>query len=45
MSPPIQKMIADAVYLISVVLTRTVRLLTTVDVVLEEYNDCLPNNK
>ena len=34
MSPPMPKMIADAVYL-SVVLERTVRFLTTVDVVLE----------
>ena len=30
---------------LSVVLERTVRFLTTVDVVLEEYNNCLPNNK
>ena len=44
MSPPIQKVITDTVYL-SVVLERTVRFLTTVDVVLEEYNSCLPNNK
>ena len=36
MSPPIQKMITDTVYL-SVVLERTVRFLTAVDVVLEEY--------
>ena len=36
MSPPIQKVITDTVYL-SVVLERTVRFLTTVDVVLEEY--------
>ena len=28
-----------------VVLERTVRFLTTVDVVLEQYNNCLPNNK
>ena len=44
MSAPIQKMIADMVY-VSVVLERTVRFLTTVDVVLEEYNNCLPNSK
>ena len=43
MIPPIKKMITDAVYLI--VLERTVRFLTTVDGVLEEYNNCLPNNK
>ena len=42
MSPPIQKMITDAV--LSVVLERTVRFLTTVDVVLEEYNNYLLNN-
>ena len=41
---PIQKMITDAVYL-SVVLERTVIFPTTVGVVLEEYNSCLPNNK
>ena len=35
MSPPMPKMIADAVYLISIVLVRTVRFVTTVDVVLE----------
>ena len=32
-------------FILSVVLERTVRFLTTVDVVLEEYNNCLPNNK
>ena len=30
---------------LSVVLERTVRFLTTIDAVLEEYNNCLPNNK
>ena len=34
-------MITDA----AVVLEKTVRFLTTVNVVLEEYNNCLPNNK
>ena len=43
-SPPIQKMITDVVYL-SERLAGTVRFLTTVDVMLEEYNSCLPNNK
>ena len=39
MSPPIQKVITDTVYL-SVVLERTARFLNTVDVVLEEeYNN------
>ena len=32
-------------FILSVVLERTVRLLTTVDVVLEEYINCLPNSK
>ena len=36
MTPPLQKMIPDAIDL-SVVLERTVRFLTAVDVVLEEY--------
>ena len=40
----IQKMITDAAHL-SVVYERIVRFLTTVDVVLEEYDNCLPNNK
>ena len=44
MSPPIQKMITDAVNF-SVEYERIVRFLTTVDVVLEEYDNCLPNNK
>ena len=43
-SPPIQKMITDAVYLISSAWEK-VRFLTTVDVVLWEYNNCQPNNK
>ena len=30
---------------VSVVLERTVRFLTTVGVVLEEYSNCLPNKK
>ena len=34
----------DAIIL-SVVLERTVRLVATVNAVLEEYNSCLPNNK
>ena len=32
-------------FILSVVLERMVRFLTTVDVVLEEYNNCLPKNK
>ena len=44
MSPPIQKMITDATYLINSA-EWTVRFLTTVDVVLEEYNNYVPNNK
>ena len=43
MSPPITKMIADAVIL-SVVIERRVRFLITGDV-LEQHNNCLPNNK
>ena len=31
-------------FILSVVLEKTVRFLTTVDVVLEEYNNLLPNN-
>ena len=42
MSPPILKMNTDGIIL-SVVLERTVRILTAVDVELEEYNNCLPN--
>ena len=41
MSPPIQKLITDA-EILSVVLERMIRFPTTVDVVLEEYNNCLP---
>ena len=44
MSPHIQKAITEKVYL-SVVPGRTVRFLTAVGVMLEEYNSCLPNNK
>ena len=44
MSPPIQKMINDVVYFISSAWEKD-RFLTTVDVVLEEYNNYLPNNK
>ena len=44
MSPPIPKMITDAVYLI-IVLERTVRFASLVDVVLEGCTNCLPNNK
>ena len=44
MSPPILKMITDEFYL-SVVLERTVRSLTILDVVLEDYDNCLLNNK
>ena len=43
MSPPITKIIAVAVIL-SVVVERTVRFLITGDV-LEQHNNCLPNNK
>ena len=43
MSPPLPKMIADAVIL-SAVLERTVRFLITGDV-LEQHNTCLPNSK
>ena len=32
-------------FILSAVLESAVRFLTTVDVVLEEYNNCLPNNK
>ena len=32
-------------FILSVVLERMVRFVATVDVVLEEYNRCLPNNK
>ena len=32
-------------FILSVVLHRKFRFLTTVDVVLKEYNNCLPNNK
>ena len=32
-------------FILLVVLERTVRFLTTVDFVLEEYNNCMPNNK
>ena len=32
-------------FILSVVLERTVKFLATVDFVLEEYNNCLPNNK
>ena len=44
MSPPIQKMITDAVFL-SALLERTVTFVTTVDVVLEEYNNFLSHIK
>ena len=44
MSPPIQKMINDVVYFISSAWEKD-RFLTTVDAVLEEYNNYLPNNK
>ena len=37
MSQPIPKMITQVVYL-----ERTVRFAATVDVVLEDYNSCLP---
>ena len=43
-SPPIEKIITDAVYFISSA-KRTVTFLTTVDVLLEKYNNYLPNNK
>ena len=32
-------------FILLVVLERMVRFLTTVNVVLEEYDNCLPNNK
>ena len=32
-------------FMLSVVLEKMVRFLTTADVVLEEYNNCLPINK
>ena len=44
MTPPIQKMITDAVNF-SVVLEKKGRFRTTVDVVSEEYNNCLPDNR
>ena len=43
-SPPIQKMIIDSAYFISST-WENIRFLSTVDVMLEEYNNCLPNNK
>ena len=43
MSPPLPKLIADAVIL-SAVLERTVRFPITGDV-LEQYNNSLPNSK
>ena len=43
MSLPISKMITYEVIL-PVVLKKTVRFQTIVDTVLEEYNNCLPNN-
>ena len=47
MSPPIPKMIADAVmqFILSVVLEKTVRFIATVNVALKDNNSCLPNNK
>ena len=45
MSPPTQKMITDAVHLIRSAFERTITFLTTVHVMLEEYNNCLPNYK
>ena len=44
MSPPIQKWLLMR-FILSVVLEKTVRFLTAVYAVLEEYNNCLPNNK
>ena len=44
MSPPIPKMIT-VVVILSVVLERTVGFAAKVDVVLEENNSSLPNNK
>ena len=32
-------------FILSVVLERAVRFLTIVDVVLKEYNNCVPNNR
>ena len=43
-SPPIQKMIIDPAYFISST-RENIRFLYAVDVILEEYNNCLPNNK
>ena len=40
----VPKMITDVVYL-TVMLERTVRFAATADVVLEDYNSCLQNNK
>ena len=43
MSPPIQKWLMVQ-FILSAVLERTVKFLTTVNVVLEEYNNCLLNH-
>ena len=44
MFSPIQKLLLMR-FILSVVLERKVKFLTKVDVVLEEYNNCLSNNK
>ena len=41
----IPKMILLMRFILSVVLERTVRFVVTLDVVLEDNNSCLPNNK
>ena len=45
MGPPFPKMLLMITKILSVVLERTVRFVTTVDSVLEKYNNYLPNNK
>ena len=45
MVPPFLKMLLMITKILSVVLERTVRFVTTVDSVLEKYNNYLPNNK
>ena len=45
MVPPFPKMLLMITKILSVVLERPVRFVTTVDSVLEKYNNYLPNNK
>ena len=43
--PHLSQKLLLARFILLVVLERMVRFLTTVKVVLEEYDNCLPNNK